>query len=284
MNHPAQETGQTKPNNEHPAVVAARKAASLHLTDLSPGNEQRLVLVLQEAIQWPSAALGCSKEGMVYAQVVVPGYRITLAHEGRTITVHTNEEGRRAIVPQGCLENQQAANPSPANQQPADTGRIIHVTLAPAGAPCPVDNARHDQVPPIQGGQEYQLCLNGQRVGTFLGSYQEPDPSLVPTRLVESTVLDVFTEALEQYPAFYRLRVRSARPSGNCTGPAGYEVRRIGLETLNVRILHHQTKAPGARCTKDMVNDWTTVPLGTDFQEGREYTLQVNGWNGSLIP
>jgi hypothetical protein len=107
---------------------------------------------------------------------------------------------------------------------------------------------------------------------------------LVPTRLVESTVLDVFTEALEQYPAFYRLRVRSARPSGNCTGPAGYEVRRIGLETLNVRILHHQTKAPGARCTKDMVNDWTTVPLGTDFQEGREYTLQVNGWNGSLIP
>ena len=277
MNHPSQETGQTPTNNEQPAVAAARRAAALHLADLFPGNEQRLLLVLQESVQWPDAALGCLKEGMVYAQVATPGYRITLAHKGGTITVHTDERGRRAMVPQSCLENPQAT------AQPADTGEVIHATLAPAGATCPTDDAGHDQAPPIQDGQEYQLCQGGQRIGTFRGSYVPPPPWMVPTRLVESAIQHVYVQALEKYPAAYRLRVKSSRPSGNCTQYAGYEVRRTG-RTVKVRILHHQTTDPNARCTKDIQEDQTAVPLGEDFQEGTEYTIQVNGWTGTLTP
>ena len=93
----------------------------------------------------------------------------------------------------------------------------------------------------------------------------------------------MYVEALERYPVAYRLRVTSSRTSGNCTQHAGYEVRKTG-HTVNVRILHHQTTDPNARCTKDMQQDQTVVPLGDSFHEGTRYTLQVNGWTGTLTP
>lgn len=41
-----------------------------------------------EPTEWPNAALGCEVPGRVYAQVLTPGYRVTLAHEGRSHWFH----------------------------------------------------------------------------------------------------------------------------------------------------------------------------------------------------
>ena len=281
IGQPDQETGQNPPDNENPSVTAARKAAARHLTKLLPGNEQRLALVLQEPVRWPDAALGCPQEGMAYAQVKTPGYRITLAHGGGTITVHTDQTGRQAVVPQNCLESPQAA------VQPTDDGRTVHAKLAPAGAPCPADSPGAGEAaplePPILDGREYQLCSGGQKIGIFRGSHAPPHPSLIPARIAESAVQDVYIQALEKHPVAYRLVAASSRTSGNCTQHAGYELRRIG-RSVHVRILHHQTTVPKAQCTKDIQEDRTVVPLGTDFPEGTEHTLQVNGWTGTLNP
>ena len=143
IGQPNQEAGQNPPGNEHPAATAARKAAAQHLE----GQEQEITLVLQEAVQWPNAALGCSQQGMTYAQVETPGYRITFAHGGGTINVHTDQDGRQAIVPENCLEGPQATI------QPTDDGRTVHATLAPAGAPCPADDAGQSPAPPILDGR-----------------------------------------------------------------------------------------------------------------------------------
>ena len=73
-----------------------------------PANAQRVVdLVIQdaasqlgadpdtlsvsaiEAVEWPDASLGCPEEGGVYAQVISPGYRITVTDGATSLEYHT---------------------------------------------------------------------------------------------------------------------------------------------------------------------------------------------------
>ena len=48
-----------------------------------------LTFVGAQAVNWPDTSLGCPKPGYVYAKVIVPGYRITFAHDGSNYEVHT---------------------------------------------------------------------------------------------------------------------------------------------------------------------------------------------------
>jgi hypothetical protein len=43
-----------------------------------------------EAVEWPDASLGCPQPGMMYAQVVTPGYRIILSAAGQNYQYHTS--------------------------------------------------------------------------------------------------------------------------------------------------------------------------------------------------
>ncbi len=45
-----------------------------------------------EAVDWPDTSLGCPQPGMVYAQVITPGYKITLAAESRDYVYHTDRQ------------------------------------------------------------------------------------------------------------------------------------------------------------------------------------------------
>jgi hypothetical protein len=47
-------------------------------------------------VDWPDSSLGCPKEGELYAQVIVPGYRVSLQVDGRLFSVHVG--GGRAVV------------------------------------------------------------------------------------------------------------------------------------------------------------------------------------------
>lgn len=54
-----------------------------------------------EEREWPSSALGCPRPGMMYAQVIIPGYCIRLrGPAGERWTLHT-DQGQRAILSNG---------------------------------------------------------------------------------------------------------------------------------------------------------------------------------------
>jgi len=48
--------------------------------------------VSAEAVEWPDASLGNPQPGMVYAQVVTPGYKIILSARGQQYEYHSEHE------------------------------------------------------------------------------------------------------------------------------------------------------------------------------------------------
>ena len=52
-------------------------------------------LLAVEAVQWPDSSLGCPTPGMMYAQVITPGYRILLQAGDRTFEYHG--DGNQAL-------------------------------------------------------------------------------------------------------------------------------------------------------------------------------------------
>ena len=57
-------------------------------------NEIRLVEAT--SVTWPDSSLGCPQEGMVYTQVLTPGYLILLEYGGTTFEYHASS--RDSIV------------------------------------------------------------------------------------------------------------------------------------------------------------------------------------------
>ncbi len=55
-----------------------------------------VAVINAEAVEWSDSALGCPQPGMMYKQMITPGYRVTLEHDGRRYQVHT-DDGRRAV-------------------------------------------------------------------------------------------------------------------------------------------------------------------------------------------
>jgi len=55
-----------------------------------------VTVIEAEAVEWPDSALGCPQAGMMYMQMITPGYRVTLEHDGQRYQVHT-DDGRRAV-------------------------------------------------------------------------------------------------------------------------------------------------------------------------------------------
>jgi hypothetical protein len=49
-----------------------------------------------EAVEWPDTSLGCPQPGMMYAQVITPGFKVVLAAKGQTVEYHT-DSGRRVV-------------------------------------------------------------------------------------------------------------------------------------------------------------------------------------------
>jgi hypothetical protein len=69
------------------------KLATLAMQDLGDRlglDISEISLIETELIEWPDASLGCPVDGMVYAAVITPGYRITLLANGDTYTYHTD--------------------------------------------------------------------------------------------------------------------------------------------------------------------------------------------------
>ncbi len=58
-------------------------------------TDEEVVVEAVEETTWPDTSLGCPEEGMMYAQVLTPGYRIVLRARGEQHTYHAG--GGRVI-------------------------------------------------------------------------------------------------------------------------------------------------------------------------------------------
>ena len=58
-----------------------------------------------EAVTWPDAALGCPEPGRMYAQMLVPGFRVVLEVGGRSYDYHAAESGRFVLCETPDIEN-----------------------------------------------------------------------------------------------------------------------------------------------------------------------------------
>lgn len=53
--------------------------------------ETQIAVSRIEEVEWRDASLGCPQPGMMYAQVITPGYRIVLQADGKTYEYHASE-------------------------------------------------------------------------------------------------------------------------------------------------------------------------------------------------
>lgn len=79
--------GSTTGTMPGPVKVAQEDLASR--LGLDPG---KIAVVRTEVREWPDTSLGCPREGMFYAQVITPGYRVVLEAGGRLYEYHTDQE------------------------------------------------------------------------------------------------------------------------------------------------------------------------------------------------
>jgi hypothetical protein len=54
---------------------------------------QDIHIDLVDPVDWPDPSLGLPAPGMMYAQVITPGYRIVLKHGTETYEYRSNESG-----------------------------------------------------------------------------------------------------------------------------------------------------------------------------------------------
>lgn len=78
--------------DEGPAAAVAYLADELQI----PRDEVELVSV--QRAEWPDASLGCPEPGRSYAQVVTPGYRVTLSARGEQFEVHADRQGQIVVI------------------------------------------------------------------------------------------------------------------------------------------------------------------------------------------
>ncbi len=84
-----------------PAGQGAEHVVQLARQDLA----QKLKLPIEairevsvEAVEWPDTSLGCPQPGMMYAQVVTPGFRVVVAGKDQTQTVEYHTDAGRRVV------------------------------------------------------------------------------------------------------------------------------------------------------------------------------------------
>jgi hypothetical protein len=79
-----------------PADVVERGRKALAEAGLSPD----LKLVSSEKVEWPDSSLGCRQPGVMYLQVITPGYLLRYAGAGTTHEVHVADNAAIVCSPQ----------------------------------------------------------------------------------------------------------------------------------------------------------------------------------------
>ncbi len=74
--------------------------AKADLADRTGIDKEQITVVSVKAVDWPDASLGCPEPGMFYAQVITPGYKVVLSHDGERYEYHTDRSSRVVLCQQ----------------------------------------------------------------------------------------------------------------------------------------------------------------------------------------
>jgi hypothetical protein len=83
---PSSLPGSNAKPDPQPAVDAALQDAATHL-GVSP-NDMHVDRV--EAREWPDSSLGCPQPGLLYSQIVTPGFLIVISGANKQLEYHTD--------------------------------------------------------------------------------------------------------------------------------------------------------------------------------------------------
>jgi hypothetical protein len=83
------------PANQQSIINAAKENAALHLAVQTDAIE----VVSALRVTWPDGSLGCPEPDMQYTQALVPGWRIFLRANGRTLDYHAAANGHVILCP-----------------------------------------------------------------------------------------------------------------------------------------------------------------------------------------
>ena len=82
--------GSTSNTDPQASVDAALKAAAAHLS--VSAADLRVDQI--DARQWGDSSLGCPKPGIMYSQIVTPGFLIVISGPGKQLEYHTDARGQ----------------------------------------------------------------------------------------------------------------------------------------------------------------------------------------------
>ena len=125
----------------------------------------------------------------------------------------------------------------------------------------------------LEPGESYRILVNGQLTGTFA----LPEDGFPDSVIAQSLVESVEGVIMESAPPQHQLRVVSGMPKGSgCSRFNGYAIRRVDPTNIDIEVTQHEVADSFVICTDDFPIVETTIPLGSDFEPGVEYTVIVN--------
>ncbi|GAB4531861.1 MAG: hypothetical protein Kow0063_11670 [Anaerolineae bacterium] len=173
-------------------VKLAREDLSREFS-LSP-EEVRLVLV--EAVDWPDTSLGCPQPGMMYAQVITPGFRVVLEAGGAEYEYHT-DTGDQVVLCQPEGAGQGVA--PPVSPSPGTRLEPLAGTEPPAGAEEVVRMATEDLAGRRGLAQEAIRLVSVEAVNWRDASLGCPQPGMMYAQVITPGFKVVLEAAGEEY-------------------------------------------------------------------------------------
>lgn len=111
-------TPETTPTVAPERGMALSEALLPWVTEQLGVPEATLTLEAAEAVMWPDTSLGCPQPGMMYAEVITPGWRFVFRDsKGMEILVHTDEALQQRVL---CEPQPQRATSTTAADQVRD--------------------------------------------------------------------------------------------------------------------------------------------------------------------
>jgi hypothetical protein len=170
-------------------LVAIARVDLARRLDLAP---EAIRTVSVEAVEWPDASLGCPQPGMMYAQVITPGFRVILEAQGEVYEYHTD----RAQMVILCEEEPMMEDPEMArevepgleplvNQAKEDLAQRLSISVDQiavlearsvvwpnAALGCPQPGMKYRQVP--MDGALIRLAVDGKVYEYHSGGGRDP--------------------------------------------------------------------------------------------------------------
>jgi len=87
---------------------------------------EEITLISAKAVDWSDSSLGCPQPGMMYAQVITPGYKISLLANGISYEYHT-DTGKNIIL---CAENVDSVESPCPTLPPMDPKMVKMINLS----------------------------------------------------------------------------------------------------------------------------------------------------------